>query len=557
MIRSSQRTFRPILGGAAWQAEMLRLAATAPLETRSGSAGRLRVLIPLLVGRSDLFAVREGLVAHALQQRGADVALVLCDGAPACDARTFDHDDPSLCASCFGHGALALRNFGLPWLRLFDLLDAPTRERLAAHATAIPADQLLGVHHAGIALGPHLFSSTLRYLRAGRFEPSDADMMQVARRVLTGALLATEAAWRLLQTFQPDRLFLSHGIYASWGPWADLARALRIPFVSYGGGWRRGTLVCQRDAPRTMHAADLWPHWREIPLDATENAELDSYLATREDNRADFFRYFAVTSGDKAAFLARYDVDPGRYRQIVGLFTNVAFDAATLQRHRPFHDMYDWVEEVVDYASRHPEMLLLIKAHPAESRFIEPTPERWRIAPWLRRRCGLLPSNVRIIAPDDDVSTFLLYRMIDLGLVHSSSVGLEMALLGKPVLTTGSGVHYEQPGIVLVPTDRQDYAAKLAAQLSGRSTFQPDRELTRRYAYTLYFRKSIPFEPLDVDGWEPVGCAIDSLAELAPGNFPGLDLLCDAILSDRPVGLVPAGGSRQLEASQIGGDVLR
>ncbi len=40
-----------------------------------------------------------------------------------------------------------------------------------------------------------------------------------------------------------------------------------------------------------------------------------------------------------------------------------------------------------------------------------------------------------------------------------------------------------------------------------------------------------PFEPLHAEGREPVALALDSLQELAPGHFPGLDALCDAVLA--------------------------
>ena len=66
---------------------------------------------------------------------------------------------------------------------------------------------------------------------------------------------------------------------------------------------------------------------------------------------------------------------------------------------------------------------------------------------------------------------------------------------------------------------------------------QANRNLARRYAYTIYFRKSLPFEAIDVDGWTPKAIALEDLGELAPGFFPGVDALCEGILNGAPLAL--------------------
>jgi hypothetical protein len=534
-----ERVYRPVQGYAAWHAELERLAAVGiPARGPAPDQGhRPRVVIPMLVGMSELFAVREGLIAHALRLRGSDPLFVLCDGLDACDARTFDRDSEAMCRGCLQQGEELLGILGLQVTRLSDWIDPPERARLTRVAAETPADRVLSAHHAGVPLAPFVFGSTLRYARAGRLRLGDRETLAIARRNLATAMIATEAARRLISTLRPDRIFSSHGIYATWGPWAGVARAVEIPCTIYGGGWRADTLITQRGSFRRLHCDDIWPRWRDLPLSDDEQQELDEYLATREDNRADFTRYFERVDRDRWAFLARHGLAGRTFRRTLAAFTNVAFDAAELEPRGAFVDMFEWLEHLVDWAARHPELLLLIKAHPAESRFIEPTPEEWRIGTWLERRCAPFPPNVRLIPPDDPISTYTLYSMIDAGLVNTSTVGLEMALEGKVVFTTGAGVHYEKPGIVHAPTTRSAYFAALDRFLTGAPDPQqpsgptPDQEVARRYAYTMYFRKSIPFEPIRVATWAPVASCIEALTDLSPGTFPGLDTLCAEILA--------------------------
>ena len=421
----------------------------------------------------------------------------------------------------------------------------PRRERAAPRHRRIlvpllvGASDLFAVHHRGVDLGPLVYASTLRYFRAGRAELDDPRFVAKVREFLATASIMTEAVAAVLAGLRPDKVFMSHGVYATWGPWAALCRATNTRYATYSAGWRRNTLICQHDAPRAWHCEDLWPRWRELPLVPDERATIDGYLATREDNGADYFQYIDQLDRDRAAFLERHGLAGTSWKRTIGVFANVAYDAAQLRPPGVFADMFDWIVSVVRYAAGRPEVLFLVKVHPAESNFIEETPERWRVASVLAREVGALPANVRIVGAGDKVSPYTVYGLIDAGLVNTSSVGLEMAAAGLPVLTPAMGAHYDKPGIVLVPADRDDYFRLLDGLVDDPSVHRPDADLVRRYAYALYFRKSIPFEPLDLQRWAPLGIGIDSLAELAPGRLRGVDALCAGILDDAAFAFTP------------------
>lgn len=493
------------------------------------------VVIPMLVGASDIFALREGLIGHALRMRGARVTFVLCDGLPVCDARTFDHDPPAMCEGCRPRGEANLRALGHRVVPLSRFLTDERANELWAGARAMSAAELLGATHLGARVGRDVFSSTLRYFRAGGFDPDDARTMAMAREYGGAALVMTEVAANALRELGADRVFSSHGIYASWGPWAGAARALGVPHAAYTAGWRRDTLIVGEDGAPPHRCDDLWERVRDLPLTGEQESRLSAYLATRETNAEEFYRYFDRVERDIAGLEERLGIAGSTWRRRLCLFPNVAFDAADMDARGAFADMHDWLAQTIAHVAGRPDVLLLVKVHPAERRFLETTPQEWTVPAVLARRVGTLPANVSLIDADDAISNFALYSWIDGGLVNTSTVGMELALQGVPALATGAGAHYERAGVVTGARSRAEYLSLLDRMLDDPAALRPDPETARRYAYAFFFRQAPAFEPIEVAGWDPVGLRIDELADLAPGRFAGVDALCRTILEGTPL----------------------
>lgn len=540
MTATATLPYRRIEGPAEWTAAMAALAATAPAPASPDGLRYSRVVIPLLVGASDLFAVREGLIGHALRLRGADVTFVVCDGLAACDARTYDNDHPDQCHGCRRRGWENLTAFGHRVVDATSFVDRATATRLWRAALTCPDREVFDLHHLGCHVGAHAYASTLRYFRAGGPEWDRPAFVAKARQYLGAAMIMAEAASRGLRALGADRVFSSHGVYVSWGPWADMAMAAGIDYVRYSSAYRRNTLVFGTGTDHTLRLGDLWERWRDRDVPPEDAAELDAYLTSRESASSDIHRFFDEVDRDVAALDRRIGVPQRAWRSRACLFSNLAWDAAQPESGGVFGDMFTWIRSVVEWYAARPDDLLYVKAHPAESTYVEETPDHWRLAHVLAEAFPSLPPNVRVIPPDDNVSNFALYGAIDLGLVNTSTVGFEMVLRGLPVLVTGARADYEEEELVLIPRDRNDHLAILGRLCDGTERFRPDPALARRFAYAFFFRKAVPFEPLDVETWSPVGLRIDSLADLAPGRHPGLDVIVDGILQGAPFEAPPS-----------------
>jgi hypothetical protein len=124
-----------------------------------------------------------------------------------------------------------------------------------------------------------------------------------------------------------------------------------------------------------------------------------------------------------------------------------------------------------------------------------------------------LPENIHIIGPLDKVNTYDLMEFTSLGLVFTTTTGLEMSLNGIPVIACGN-THYRNRGFTLDPKSYDDYTDTLNRVLTDVSKYQlteAQMELAWRYAYYFFYEYPRPFPWRLISFWDdikirPVGC---------------------------------------------------
>ena len=80
-----------------------------------------------------------------------------------------------------------------------------------------------------------------------------------------------------------------------------------------------------------------------------------------------------------------------------------------------------------------------------------------------------LPANVRIVLPEDSVNAYSLAEEADVGLTFGSTIGLEMAMLGKPVLLASRAL-YEYGSQILTVRSKESLPGMLERCLQASLT---------------------------------------------------------------------------------------
>ncbi len=97
--------------------------------------------------------------------------------------------------------------------------------------------------------------------------------------------------------------------------------------------------------------------------------------------------------------------------------------------------------------------------------------------------------------PEDKTNTYDLIEVADLGIVFTTTVGMEMAMTGIPVVITGK-THYANKGFTHEPADWAAYEALLQEIVANPSAYRLSEKQIEQvwlYAYLFFFEYSLPF----------------------------------------------------------------
>lgn len=104
------------------------------------------------------------------------------------------------------------------------------------------------------------------------------------------------------------------------------------------------------------------------------------------------------------------------------------------QSRNPFQNQVEWLKELIAWVEARPELRLVIRLHPRMAKGHRHTSESSE-AGQMRREFSRLPTRVAIVWPESDISSYNVAEHADVVLTAWSSIGLELARLGIPLIS--------------------------------------------------------------------------------------------------------------------------
>lgn len=495
------------------------------------------------MGGYDHATTLDGVLARALDLRGADVDILLCNkGVPTCQmikigpTRAMPEElavqkPMSYCDFCVRRGHEAFDDLGYTVHSLGDYITPVDAEFARRTAESIPAEDIRSFDWYGLPVGDHAWAGALRFFARGDLE-NEPYGEKVLRVYLEAGLRTIGGVRRLMQQRKYDILVINHGIYIPQGMIAEMARAMGVRVVTYNPAYRKHSFVFSHNESYHFTMLDEpTEQWTGLEMTPELTRDIRAYLWSRRSGANDWIWFHDAPKEDIAPVLSELGCDPAK--PYVALLTSVVWDAQLHYKANAFPTMLDWlIQTVAHWGKRDDDLQLVIRVHPAEVR--GGVPSRQLAAEELKKAFpDGLPKNVFVLEPDNQASTYALCENANCVIIYNTKAGVEMASMGVPVIVAGEA-WVRGKGFAIDASSPEDYFQILDSLPLPEAMTPERRELADRYAYHFFFRRMIPLPFIKPTKTGHFAVEIEAKDELAAGRWPGLDAICDGILTGAP-----------------------
>ncbi|MCG3139081.1 MAG: hypothetical protein HJJLKODD_02959 [Phycisphaerae bacterium] len=518
-----------MLKGEAYTQRLQTICAHLPEITELPDLRYRRILIPGLIGGEFQFTLL-GFIAHALRARGAVVTALLCDELlPACTVKKVDHYESACTRWCHKNSHPFVEAARLPHRWYSEFISPAEVEQCHRCAEQIAVEELAEFKWQDIPLGQHITRSIESFFKVGAFDRQRPDMIAQARRFAASAMMLVIIGERALDEYRIDKVLVEDGMKIDWGVVREVARRRGLPVDIIHIGARGACVHVEQDRyPQEPEIFAQWPLYCEMPLTEVQHTQLDAYFQRRAIRPYEDIHWTLTQSDEDAATIRhRMGLPEQPTGRVWGLFPNISFDSGLTARTPAFATAFEWLLTTIQFFQHWPQEHLVIKIHPAEKLFgvLDPTMAA------LNDALPQLPDNVHLVPADTTLTAHDILRQLDIVVVYTSTVGLEAACFGLPVINVGGGWNAGR-GFTTDVTCPQQYLQLLEELCIGWRQLPVATELARRFAYLAFFRGVIPLGYYQADYPNITALHLNNLDELATGREPMMDTLCRTLLYD-------------------------
>ena len=290
---------------------------------------------------------------------------------------------------------------------------------------------------------------------------------------------------------RPDTVLIPNGLVTELGIFYQAARQLDLLTVTYEFNDQREQIwLSQNNIVMQQNTDALWAARGQTALTEPEREQIAGLENARTSagkygKGTRFWQDVASVGGE--AQRAALGLDD---RPVVLLATNVLGDSLTLGRNVFTASMAEWITKTVQYFAARPDVQLVVRVHPGERLMKGPSS-----LDVINAALPEMPAHIKLIPPLEKVNTYDLMEIAGLGLAYTTTVGMEMAMRGVPVILAGQ-THYRGRGFTYDPATWDEYfatAGRLLADLPSYRLSQEQVESAWNYAYRFFFDFPRPF----------------------------------------------------------------
>jgi hypothetical protein len=471
------------------------------------------------------------LAGYGLQIAGTPLVHLVCNrGLSKCVLGTNKNDVHSKppCRECINNSDGI---FIHQEVRKFEYSESAELKKEILH---LRLEQLLTYKYRGYPIGEIILPSLRWILRRHNLFDDDPTRF-IAREYILSAINLLQEFERLLDDVHPQAVVVFNGMFYPEAVARMAAMKKGLPVITHEVGMQPFSAFF------TLGDATAYPVVlpENFKLTNSQDKILDEYLSKR-------FQGDFITAGIKF-WPEMHKLGPEfwqkatQFKQFAPIFTNVVFDTSQAHANVVFPHMFAWLDLVLEEIRAHPDTLFVIRAHPDELRPGKESCES--VAQWVEKNAVAKLANVTFIRSNEMISSYELIEHAKFVMVYNSTVGLEAAIKGKPVLCAGKA-RYTQVPTVYFPETIAEFQKMMRKFLKQPVIPVPEEFIknARLVLYSQLFMASLSFADfIESDGiWNGFVRIKDfPFASLNPDKSSTMRTVVDGILRQQDFLLKP------------------
>lgn len=485
----------------------------------------------------ELHGLWETTILHALKIRGVDVKYVLCDGLyTECDIfwKATKPRPKLACTVCKASvsGLMSRMLMEYEWLSKYLILEE--FEKARQWVNSLRPEMFFSAQYEDWQIGEWVRSSVHSHFRMVELDLENYEIQNTYREYLYSGIIACFGIYRILNYYNPDTLFIFNGRMSSTRIALELAKRLGVRVVVHERGFLKNSiLLFENESCASLKPfKELWRVWKDIPLKYNELEVVSQYLNDREKGENLGWKAFSPKPQPVEDVCSQLKITMDK--PIWVLFTSSEDEIIAEKRKSAFSSQMEWILKTIEYVSGK-NVFLVIRVHPNLAGN-KANGNSYQQLNMIYKIMNILPQNVRLVMPDDQISSYTLMEIATVGLTYCSTVSLEMACKGKTVVVAVESLVSDLPFVYTV--DSSSSYINVLEQLMSLPIGKRSTEVMRmafRFAYSVFFRYNIPFPLVRMLNPHVGVLTYRSLEDLKRINDKYLDRVVKIIMNEESV----------------------
>lgn len=431
----------------------------------------------------------DGLFAKIFAQRGNKIYLILDDGCLLhWDSVRFNQSNTSKALTPFLEKGIA---YYINKIDFYIKLWTYSDKNIEYIYYSDIQEKIKNKDHFDIDLEYYARSSTIRY-----YENTDLDFeshnvkkyFEESVNVSQNSLIIGKYIKEFLD---PDYFINNLGIYSCMGPCNEYLRREGYNTKIYcRSAYRDYHLIIDKEKAQILSRSEKWESFKRKPFSNKARKKAERFMKSRLSHDTSDTKIYFKNSSSTIDYKLKDES-----KITFGVFPNVVWDGDERERNVIFDDVVNWLIELVDHFQKIDRYNLVIRFHPSEATFFTNSKKLETI---IRERLPDIDSydHIYLVSSKSNLNTYkMIDEKIDIGMVYDGMLGLELPILGKPVIFAGKGAidkDYIMNGISI--EDKEDYFKVLDSPETIIEKFNADKEEWKRkalkYIYWYVFKNT-------------------------------------------------------------------